>query len=96
MLFLCLGEFIASRGSNLPELFQIVVSFFTLLTVGLLDVLNVYFSIKTSFINLFVYVCAYDPINKEMLCSLVTCMQWPCASLTEAVISNEYTFIMCL
>ena len=46
----------------------------------------IYF-IKTIFIILFV-VCAHGPLNKVMSCSLVTCMQWPCASLMEAVING--------
>ena len=49
---------------------------------------NYFFPIKTNFINLFVYVCANGPLNKELSCSLVTCTQWPCVSLTEAVING--------
>ena len=55
MLFLCLGEFIASKRSNLPELIQIVVSFCSLYRLARRSEANpnVYFSIKTNFINLF-------------------------------------------
>ena len=46
------------------------------------------FSITTNFINLLVYVFAHGTLNKEVLCSLETCTQWPCISLTEAVING--------
>ena len=75
----------------IPELIHIVVSFCILHRNARCSEANpnaYFFSIKTNFINLFVYDCAHGPLNKEMSCSLVTCTQWPCVSLTEAVING--------
>ena len=81
---------VSSLLPMIPELIQIVVSFCILHRNARRSEANpnVHFSIKTNFIKLFVYACAHGPLNKEMSCSLATCTQWPCVSLTGAVING--------